>query len=225
MAVITHSGVNLTLLPEKAVYIDTLRALLVSDVHLGKSETFQAQGIPIPNHVNQETLDRLQTLCIATRPAQLIILGDLFHSRMALDNAMLSQWSRFLEAIALPVVLIIGNHDRPLLPLLATLPITCHRESLPLASLILSHDPHPTPDNCLNICGHIHPCLRLSTGLDRLRLPCFHFDRAQRMLTLPAFGEFTGGYEVQLNNNSTAYVIAENTVIAVDGHAPHPSIC
>jgi DNA ligase-associated metallophosphoesterase len=222
MTSITHSGVKLTLRSEKAVYIDTLNVLLVSDVHLGKSETFQAQGIPIPSHVNQETLHQLQALCIATRPDQLIILGDLFHSPMALDKDMLNQWLWFLEAIALPVVLILGNHDRPLLPLLTTLPITCYRQSLLLASLILSHDPQPTPDKYLNICGHIHPCLRLRTGLDCLRLPCFHFDRAQRRLTLPAFGEFTGGYEVQLNNNSTAYVIAEDTVIAVEGRAPHP---
>ncbi|HEY9881138.1 MAG TPA: hypothetical protein V6D29_21945, partial [Leptolyngbyaceae cyanobacterium] len=53
---------RLLLLPEKAVYIEAMRSLLVSDVHLGKSETFQRYGVPVSSQVNQVTLERLQRL-------------------------------------------------------------------------------------------------------------------------------------------------------------------
>ncbi len=208
-------GISLQLLPEKAIYIEQIRSLLVADVHLGKSETFQASGIPIPNQVNQQTLDRLAALCHTWQPDQLIILGDLLHSRFALTDELLAVWSAFLKTIVTPVTLIVGNHDRPLLTSLERLTITCCPEALALGSLILSHDPHPSNDR-LNICGHIHPCLRLKTGLDNLRLPCFHLDRSENILTLPAFGEFTGGYEIQLTPNSVAYVVADGAIVPIE---------
>lgn len=214
MTIITHGGTRLHLLPEKAIYLEQSCTLLVADVHLGKSEAFQARGIPIPSDVNYRTLDRLRALCTTQPVEQLIILGDLFHSRVALSTGVMAAWSEFLHAIAADVILIVGNHDRPLVRALASLPITCHLGDLQLNSLLLSHDPHPSP-SYLNLCGHIHPCLRLKTGMDNLRLPCFHFDRCQNILTLPAFGEFTGGHEVTLTNKDIAYVIADHQIVEI----------
>jgi metallophosphoesterase superfamily enzyme len=50
-------------------------------------------------------------------------------------------------------------------------------------------------------------------GCDRLRLPCFHWQPRQQRLTLPAFGEFTGGYDIALAAGETAYVVAEEAVV------------
>ena len=52
---------RLRLLDDKALYLPDEEALLVSDVHLGKAETFQSFGIPIPNQMNEENLDRLRS--------------------------------------------------------------------------------------------------------------------------------------------------------------------
>ncbi|MBW4583154.1 MAG: ligase-associated DNA damage response endonuclease PdeM [Tildeniella nuda ZEHNDER 1965/U140] len=213
---ITVLGTELQLLPEKAIYVEHLQMLLVSDVHLGKSETFQAAGIPISNRVNQDSLDRLQALCLKMQPKTLIILGDLFHSRFSLVKEVLDGWSRFLDAIDLEVKLIIGNHDRALINSLSQLSITCFTDALQCDRLLLSHEPCSQP-KALNICGHIHPCVRLRTKLDNLRLPCFYLEQQQKRLVLPSFGAFTGGYEVELKPGSTAYVIAENTVVAFEG--------
>ncbi|MCS6812472.1 MAG: ligase-associated DNA damage response endonuclease PdeM [Cyanobacteria bacterium] len=214
MTIITHKGTSLHLLPEKAIYLEQFRTLLVADVHLGKSEAFQARGIPIPSDVNDQTLDRLRALCMTHPVEQLIILGDLFHSRAALNTGVMAAWSAFLQAIAIDVILIVGNHDRPLVKALASLPITYHLGDWRLDSLLLSHDPHPSP-SYLNLCGHIHPCLRLKTGTDSLRLPCFHFDRCRNVLALPAFGEFTGGYEISLASKDVAYVVADYQVVEI----------
>jgi metallophosphoesterase superfamily enzyme len=47
-----------------------------------------------------------------------------------------------------------------------------------------------------------------------LRLPCFYLEHHKNLLILPSFGEFTGGYEVELKQNATAYVVVENSVLA-----------
>jgi DNA ligase-associated metallophosphoesterase len=209
---VTIAGVNLQLLPERAIYIESLNSLLVSDVHLGKSETFQAKGIPISNQVNQQTLERLQDVCFTCQPKKLFILGDLFHSRLALVDPVLLVWERFLQKIEAEVYLIVGNHDRPLISTLKSLSIHCIPDAIQLDNLVLSHEPF-SQENCLNICGHIHPCVRIRTRLDQLRLPCFYWERSHNRLTLPSFGEFTGGYEVALDGKSMAYLIAEGEVI------------
>lgn len=208
-------GIQLQLLSEKAVYIESLHSLLVADIHLGKSETFQALGVPIPNAVNQTTLNRLQQLCKTLKPHKLFILGDLFHSRFALVDEVLEIWSNFQAAVDADIALIVGNHDRHLIQMLKQLSIQCFTNAVEIDQLKLSHEPSPQP-KYLNICGHIHPCVQLKEKLDRLRLPCFYLDRPKNLLILPSFGEFTGAYEVPLTHSSTAYVIADDHVIPLE---------
>ncbi|MDX2241316.1 MAG: ligase-associated DNA damage response endonuclease PdeM [Leptolyngbyaceae cyanobacterium bins.302] len=205
-------GKHLNLLPEKAIYIEELKVLLVSDVHLGKSETFQSLGIPIPNTVNQTTLDRLQKICSQYDLEYVFILGDLFHSKYALVDEVLKPWLEFTQSLKASVQLIVGNHDRRLVPQLELFSISCILDSIQIDNLVLSHEPEAKA-NCLNICGHIHPCIRIKTKLDNLRLPCFYLEQQQNQLILPSFGEFTGGYEVALTSGTTAFAIAENSVI------------
>jgi DNA ligase-associated metallophosphoesterase len=203
---------KLRLLPEKAVYVEALNSLLVSDVHLGKSETFQAAGIPIANTVNQQTLERLRSLLKHLQPAQLFILGDLFHSKYALVDEVLDAWKTFLSDINSTVTLIVGNHDRALVQQLQHLPLNIHTDTLQIGNLLLSHEPE-SQSQMLNICGHIHPCVRIRTKLDDLRLPCFYLNQTQNVLTLPSFGEFTGGYEMPLKRGAIAYAIVENQIV------------
>lgn len=213
LSILNHA---LELLPEKAIYIERLRALLVSDVHLGKSETFQSAGIPIPTMVNQTTLDRLSKLCANYELESVFILGDLFHSRSALVPEVLDSWFEFVRSTVANVQLIVGNHDRALVSKLERLSIRCIVDAVQIEDLILSHEPITKP-NHLTICGHIHPCVRIQSRLDHLRLPCFYLENRQNLLVLPSFGEFTGGYDVKLSAHTTAYVIAENTVIPFMG--------
>ncbi|MGB3203222.1 MAG: ligase-associated DNA damage response endonuclease PdeM [Nodosilinea sp.] len=209
---LTVGPVQLRLLPERAVYIDALKALLVSDVHLGKAETFQHYGLPVPSQINQATLQRLEGLCTQYQPDHLWILGDLFHGREGMADEVIDAWLRFLHRTQVSAHLILGNHDRRLQDTLSQLSVDCWVEAVEMEGILLSHEPEPGTDR-LNICGHIHPCLRLTVGCDRLRLPCFHWQAPQHRLTLPAFGEFTGGYEVALARGEVAYVVAEGAVV------------
>ena len=229
-----HIGsLSVQLLPQKAAYIPSLRSLLVSDIHLGKAETFQHFGIPISSQVNGDSLTRLLTLCRQLAPQRLFILGDLVHSRHGWTDPVQAQWQTFVQAVDLEIVLIVGNHDRhsightiDQIPPYTTawhesLQVQCVSERVQLEGLILSHDPyesaHLEESYELNICGHIHPCLRLKSRLDDLRLPCFFLERVQNRLILPSFGTFTGGYDIDLRPETVAYGIVDDRVIAFAG--------
>ncbi len=209
---LTVGQVSLRLLPQRAIYIESLKLLLVSDVHLGKAETFQHYGLPVSSQVNQATLRRLEELCAQYRPEALWILGDLFHGLEGMADEVIDAWLRFLHRTQVSAHLILGNHDRRLQDTLTQLSVECFVEAVEINGVLLSHEPDIDSDR-LNICGHIHPCFRLKMGGDRLRLPCFHWQPRQNRLTLPSFGEFTGGYDIALAAGETAYVVAEEAVV------------
>lgn len=211
---------RLRLLDDKALYLPDEEALLVSDVHLGKAETFQSLGIPISNRMNEENLDRLRSLCQQTCAKKLFILGDLFHSKQSLVPEVLVAWDKFLKEIAAETTLIVGNHDRRLVADLPPLEMNCLTDSVRLGTFLLSHEPKAQRGSLLNICGHIHPVVKLRSRTDTLRLPCFFVEENLRRLTLPSFGEFTGGYEVGLVDNACAYVVCEGEVIPFHGSRP-----
>lgn len=205
---------RLRLLEDKALYLPDFQALLVSDVHLGKAETFQSLGIPIASQMNRENLSRLKTLCHQTQAKKLFVLGDLFHSLQSLVLEVLTDWDVFLQEIEAETILIVGNHDRKLVSALPPLAMECRTDAVEIGPLLLSHEPAIGHTATLNICGHIHPVIKLRSRTDSLRLPCFFVERSQRRLILPSFGEFTGGFEVELSQNTHAYVVCEGDVTA-----------
>lgn len=204
---ITYSlrGQTLVLLPERALFWQERKLLLLADSHLGKAGHFRKHGAPIPRAIHDRDLAILTKLVQRWSPDALIILGDLFHS--ALNNEWLD-FERWTQAHhSLPVVLIKGNHD--ILPeIVYSLPnLTVHPEAWEVDPFLLTHqpmvDPRPTrgglgfpspscSDSTLyNLAGHVHPGVRVSIGMgQQVKLPCFYF--TPHLGLLPAFGQFTG---------------------------------
>jgi len=202
------------LLPERAIYWPAEKALLVADLHLGKSGHFQKHGIPISGEVHFRDLDVLGTLLETHSVERLIILGDLFHSDY---NQEWEIFADFMAEFDCRKELIIGNHDRLIAEHYHNAGLIVYRESLRLGNFELRHEPLAdaalSPDAYI-LCGHIHPGVRLrGAGKQRLRLPCFHF--AERQGILPAFGQFTGLAIRYPQEEDHVFVIAEGEVIAI----------
>ena len=60
---ILKQGVELVLTAQRVIYIPSIDALVLSDMHVGKSGHFQKYGIPIAKNVLLNDLRRLQN-CI-----------------------------------------------------------------------------------------------------------------------------------------------------------------
>ena len=198
---------TLRFLPQRALWREAGRQLMVADLHLGKAEAFQAHGIPLPSDGDRGTLNPLLDLCHQWEPRQLLLLGDLIHAREGLTPALRQTLLHLHELCACEVVLIGGNHDRH--SWIEGLP---QQPSRQLGSLWLSHIPERSlAPGLLNICGHLHPMTRLRSRADRLRLPCFAFDPTAERLVLPAFGQLTGGHDC--GDGYAQWLVADGAIV------------
>lgn len=187
-------GLDLVLLPERAVWWPCAQMLFVADLHFGKASTFRRAGLPVPSGTTLDNLQRLSGLLLQTQARHLVFLGDLLHARSGADAglwAALSQWRSKHASVGLTLVR--GNHDWHAGDPPASLGMALVEEPwqpLPGAPLWGCHHPQ-TVDGALVLAGHLHPTARIrGAGRDRLRVPCFVLQRGQ--LVLPAFGAFTG---------------------------------
>ncbi|WP_404825344.1 ligase-associated DNA damage response endonuclease PdeM [Paracoccus jeotgali] len=150
--------------------------LIAADLHLGKSERMARRGgTLLPPFETRETLARLGAELTATRPARLVLLGDIFDDDLA-AHALTETDRATLDAIAARVetLFLAGNHD------VASGPVDWACAGLVLRHIAVSGQ---GPD----ISGHYHPKLSLA-GRSR---PVFLVGRDH--LILPAFGHYTGG--------------------------------
>lgn len=180
---------NIQLLPEGAVFLPSSSSLIVADIHLGKSATFRARGLPVPEGDTELDLTRIRNLIHETHAKHLVIAGDLFHAPAGVTDDLAELLGEFIATLGIPLTLICGNHDAKLKRLPAGLHALSHHDQ---GKIRIIHDPKDASPDHLNIAGHWHPVARIPDGKrTSLRLPCFLF--RNNTLVLPSFGSFTGG--------------------------------
>ncbi len=205
-------GQTLLLLGGKAVWDPRHQTLLVADLHLGKAETFQAHGIPLPSDGDGATLNALLELGHRWQPQQVVVLGDLIHGRLGLTGELRAKLAALPELLGCRLRLIGGNHERG--SWIEGLP---PEPSQPLGPWWLSHGPEPRA-GLLNLCGHLHPVAVVGRGRDRLRLPCFSYCAQSNRMALPAFGHLTGGHPCPPGQR--LWLVADGHVIAWQPSSP-----
>ncbi|MGX9351074.1 ligase-associated DNA damage response endonuclease PdeM [Shimia sp. W99] len=180
------AGATLTALGSGALWWAERRLLVVSDLHLGKSDRLaRRDGAQLPPYETRDTLIRLENDLNSTNAGTVICLGDSFddlEAARALSEAD-RLWINRLQA-GRRWVWIEGNHDPGPIALGGT-----HLAELPLPPLTFRHIAQPRKSG--EISGHYHPKVRVQTRLRAISRPAFLFD-ADRVI-LPAFGTYTGG--------------------------------
>ncbi len=83
---------TLWLSPERCIFWEDEKALILSDLHLGKTGHFRKSGIGVPQSIFKEDLQRLFSLIQFFKPVQLLIVGDLFHSHLNKEMEMFMKW-------------------------------------------------------------------------------------------------------------------------------------
>lgn len=181
----TFRDTVLTARPSGALYWDAEKALMVSDLHLGKSERIARRGgALLPPYDTLETLTRLSSDIEALRPKVVICLGDSFDDLMAAER-LAPEYQETLTRLQAGRrwVWIEGNHDPG--------PVTLggeHLAALTIGALTFRHIAEAGSEPG-EISGHYHPKARVR----HMSRPCFMRD-AQRLI-LPAYGCYTGGLD------------------------------
>jgi len=207
---VDFAGISLSLLPQRAVFLKDSSSLLIADPHFGKSGHFRKSGIPVSGQVLEEDLRRLSETIAFCKAEKLYILGDFFHAE---PNEEWSLWCKWLENSAIQqVVLIPGNHDRHIIKLGFPDKMIKGEMLHDLEGLALSHDETETTKPL--ICGHVHPSVYLSgAGKQGLKMPCFYMKR--EVLILPAFGSFTGTYQIKALRGERLFIPVNEGVMEV----------
>lgn len=178
----TFAGADLSFRPTGALFWPAERLLVVSDLHLGRSERFARRaGALLPPYEVQDTLTRLETDIDATGATTVICLGDSFDDDAAahgLDDSVALWITRLMAGRRW--VWIEGNHDPGPVELVGD-----HRADLILGPLTFRHI--AAPGAVGEVSGHYHPKARVA---GRAR-PCLLRDNAR--VILPAYGTYTGG--------------------------------
>ena len=200
----------LEMLPSRALFIVETKELLICDIHLGKAEYFQQNGIPLTNNSDANNFSRIKTIVKKYSPEKLIILGDLFHSKYSLDKTLQQKVENLPELLKTNVELVVGNHD-----------VGCSIKNIKIfdvkktKNITYSHEPvNSTGSKTLNICGHYHPKLYLRSNGDKLSFRCFAMDSNRNTLFLPAFGDLTGGYPCKMSFKKWA-IVSEEEIIEI----------
>src|SRR5437868_10001743 len=197
---------------ERSMYWEQEKALIISDLHFGKTGHFRKAGIPIPQSVYKEDLQRLVSQVQYYQPQKLVIVGDLFHSEMNKELELFKKWrSNFSQ---LNVLLIKGNHDILTDKWYQEAEIEIHHEHLTITNFTFIHDicdSVPGNENYF-FSGHIHPGISIrGNGKQSLHFPCFYF--TETYCVIPAFSRFTGTYSINPQKNETVFAIVENSIV------------
>ncbi|MEY8849213.1 ligase-associated DNA damage response endonuclease PdeM [Psychroserpens sp. XS_ASV72] len=197
-------GEELILNNLRALFWQREQALIVSDMHIGKTAHFRKHGIPVSADVQDNDLKRLSFLLKLYKVKQLIVVGDLFHAERNSDVEKFQDWRKSHENIT--IVLVKGNHDKFRNELFQQLDIKVIKDHLNIHPFKFIHEPEEKDG--FSISGHIHPGYVVKNkNLPRVKLPCFQV--SNHNLILPAFSMFTGLNTSKGENDVSYYAFTE----------------
>ena len=214
--VVPHTILSNTFLlsPDRCIFWEEKKTLILSDLHMGKTGHFRKSGIAVPQAVFMEDMQRLVTQLQLFKPLQVIIIGDMFHSESNKEHDFFLKWRR--DFSSLPIHLVKGNHDILNEEWYALAGITVHKCEMIIGNFVFVHDVVDCIESKNNyiFSGHIHPSITIrGLGKQSLRFPCFYFGK--HYAVLPAFSKFTGSFGIEPKTGENVYALVKQTIIAL----------
>jgi len=222
---------TLWLSPSRIIYWEDEQAVIISDLHFGKTGHFRKSGIAIPQSAFRNDMQRLFEQIQYFQPRKLIIVGDMFHSKANKELEFFLKWRN--DHAHLEIILVKGNHDILQTDWYEQSCIQLTNPSLYIKEFCFVHDLaiFQNPDMAAGsaptiptiqktkpehfyFTGHIHPGILIrGLGKQSLRFPCFYF--GEQYAILPAFGNFTGFSLIEPSSRENVFAIVENKIIQI----------
>lgn len=199
-----------TLTNQRALFWKKEKALILSDLHIGKTAHFRKNGIALSNHIFESDLKKLSVLIEYFQPEKIIVVGDLLHAGDNSDVDKFCEWKNQFSEIEFHLVE--GNHDRISKKLEAKLCLNFKSTQLEIDDILLIHDFEKSNPK-FQITGHIHPGILIPSKIKNIKLPCFALSENQ--LLLPAFSEFTGLDTKNLPKKGRFYIFTDSEIYEV----------
>ena len=190
---------------------------IVSDLHLEKGSSFASSGQFVPPFDSEETLNKLINFLKIHEVKIIILLGDTFHDRGAL-NRMSSKVKSIFDSLVenYEIIFVLGNHENKM-----------KSAFIKFYERYIVDDIHFLHEAVLEkkyqISGHFHPVASLKINLKQITEKCLI--HSENHIIMPAFGEFTGGLNINnpvfkpfLNRNYYIYFLTKKSVYKFASH-------
>jgi DNA ligase-associated metallophosphoesterase len=205
---------TLWLSPARCIFWEEESALILSDLHFGKSGHFRKSGIGIPQNIFKEDLQKLFAQIAFFKPKMLLIAGDMFHSSANKEMDFFIKWRN--DFPNLEFKLIRGNHDILSNKYYKDVNIDVVENKLLIKDFCFTHDIdsgcNDEKNKHFTFSGHIHPGIKMNgSGNQTLMLPCFYFSK--KFAILPAFSAFTGLAKIKPSASDNVFVLLKTEVM------------
>ena len=190
---------------------------VVSDLHLEKGSSFASSGQFVPPFDSEETLNKLINFLKIHEVKVIILLGDTFHDRGAL-NRMSSKVKSIFDSLVenYEIIFVLGNHENKM-----------KSAFIKFYERYIVDDIHFLHEAVLEkkyqISGHFHPVASLKINSKQITEKCLI--HSENHIIMPAFGEFTGGLNINnpvfkpfLNRNYYIYFLTKKSVYKFASH-------
>ena len=190
---------------------------IVSDLHLEKGSSFASSGQFIPPFDSEETLKKLINFFKTHEVQTIILLGDTFHDRGAL-NRMSSKVKSIFDSLVenYEIIFVLGNHENKMKS-----PYIKFYERYIVDDIHFLHE--AVLEKKYQISGHFHPVASLKINSKQITEKCLI--HSENHIIMPAFGEFTGGLNINnpvfkpfLNRNYYIYFLTKKSVYKFASH-------
>jgi len=214
---IEYNQIELELSSYKSLWYNDYKALIISDLHAGKTQHFRKHGIPLPTGSLNQDLKKIDELISYYKAKNLYVTGDFFHSDYNSEFEEIKQWRASRGHVNMELIKgnhdIISNHNYKKIDI----KVTDRRQDVGDLVLIHEHKDYDNMgDNKLVVSGHLHPRIILYTkSRQYIKMSCFLL-RGNNML-MPAFGSFTGGYNIKPIKGDRIFGIGDGVIFPLNG--------
>lgn len=186
---------------EAALWLKKPRILIINDLHLGYEESLHRRGILIPKFQIKEIISIMEKILNQVKPAKIIINGDLKHEFATVLNR---EWKEvlqlmdFLSRYCQEIIIIKGNHDPTIKPIVNKMKIKVVDEYLVDNILIVHGDELVETKAKIIIIGHEHPAITLQEHGKREKFKCFLKGRwkSKELIAVPSFNPLLEGTDI-----------------------------
>lgn len=192
--------------PWPALYIKSLDAIVIADLHLGVEGSLAEEGIFLPRDISENTINMVYKILDDYRCKRIILDGDVKHGFGLLNTSewfFVREFYKGLVERELEVITLKGNHDNYLGVLLSKFGLELlDRFDYDIYSFIHGHVKYDYDTlNKVIIIGHEHPSITLRDDVGiKFKFKVFLWGeyREHYILVLPPIGELASGSDISL---------------------------
>ncbi|EQD48778.1 hypothetical protein B2A_07862 [mine drainage metagenome] len=200
---------NIELIDGKPIaYLKDLKALAISDLHLGYEGMMSKEGVLIPPVNLKRILESIEESMSNRDVKSLIIDGDIKNEFSTVGQAEFNELYdliMFSRSKKLELILIKGNHDNFVERYKEPFKLKVHRQEARIGRYLFFHG-EEMPISIergveVLVMGHEHPAVGIYDSIGKQeKLKCFLYGKYKRrkLLVLPASNFFAGGTAVNI---------------------------